>query len=112
MPYLLAERKPPMVIMHEGTKVKLDRLGATLYFVTYSALMFATKKFGTLLYKLTTKCPKMIKKVKDPQQEYWENMMKKAQEEPPPDKPKRGRKTTTTTEEEEPEDVEDLDAEL
>ena len=49
VPYLLAERKPPMVIMHEGTKVKLDRLGATLYFVTYSALMFATKKFGTLL---------------------------------------------------------------
>ncbi|KAK7254812.1 hypothetical protein SO694_00133019 [Aureococcus anophagefferens] len=70
------------------------------------------KKFGTLLYKLTSKFPKMIKKVKDPQQEYWENMMKKAQEEPPPDKPKRGRKTTTTTEEEEPEDVEDLDAEL
>ena len=46
------------------------------------------KKFGTLLYKLTSKFPKMIKKVKDPQQEYWENMMKKAQEEPPPDKPK------------------------
>ena len=34
---------------HEGTKVKLDGLGATLYFLTYSTLTFATKKFGTLL---------------------------------------------------------------
>ena len=34
------------------------------------------KKFGTLLYKLTSKFPKMIKKVKDPQQEYWEKIMK------------------------------------
>ena len=49
VPYLPAERKSPMVMMHEGTKVKLDELGGTLYFLTYSTLMFATKKFGTLL---------------------------------------------------------------
>ena len=49
VPYLPAERKSPMVTMHEGTKVELDGLGATLYFLTYSTLTFATKKFGTLL---------------------------------------------------------------
>ena len=35
-----------------------------------------SKKFGALLHKLVAKYPAMIKKVADPQQEYWEKIMK------------------------------------
>ena len=61
-----------------------------------------SKKFGALLHKLVAKYPAMIKKVADPQQEYWEKIMKEGIDKKASDEVVDGA--------EEDEDVEDLDA--
>ena len=61
-----------------------------------------SKKFGALLHKLVAKYPAMIKKVADPQQEYWEKIMKEGIDKKATDDVVDGA--------EEDEDVEDLDA--
>ena len=61
-----------------------------------------SKKFGALLLKLVAKYPAMIRKVADPQQEYWEKIMKEGIDKKASDEVVDGA--------EEDEDVEDLDA--
>ena len=65
------------------------------------------KKFATLLFKLMDKFPRMIKKLKDPQAEYWENMMKQARA-----KEEMESGGSTGGDDGEYVDVEDLDMEL
>ncbi len=62
-----------------------------------------SKKFGALLHKLVAKYPAMIKKVADPQQEYWEKIMKEGID-------KKASDDEVVDGAEEDEDVEDLDA--
>mmetsp|Transcript_17384 Transcript_17384/g.54285 ORF Transcript_17384/g.54285 Transcript_17384/m.54285 type:complete len:271 (+) Transcript_17384:257-1069(+) len=64
------------------------------------------KKFAALLHKLTAKFPKMLKVVKDPQQEYWQKMMNEAREKPAEKRPPAAEDGDAVDEE----DVEDLDA--
>ena len=61
-----------------------------------------SKKFGALLHKLVAKYPAMIRKVADPQQEYWEKIMKEGIDKKATDEVVDGV--------DEDEDVEDLDA--
>ena len=62
-----------------------------------------SKKFGALLHKLVAKYPAMIRKVADPQQEYWEKIMKEGID-------KKASDDEVVDGAEEDEDVEDLDA--
>ena len=68
------------------------------------------KKFGTLVHKLMQKFPKMVRMVKDPQTEYWENLMKEAQNNKGSDEPKKARRSAKRDDPDEEEDVEDLDS--
>ena len=79
-----------------------DRIAGADHLRSLAAKADTSKKFGALLHKLVAKYPAMIRKVADPQQEYWEKIMKEGIDKKASDEVVDGA--------EEDEDVEDLDA--